>query len=134
MEDGTFSPNTHHDEECRDLFCDELRMRALDDADCPVWQLAHLETNHSTGQSFEVLGEPVSKLIVGSRHFVEVVVFSMAYGREGSGMVPEMWDKLLWECVWPYLVQLPRVGMIRGIVGRMASSSSFSDERTDGPQ
>ena len=28
---------------------------------------------------------------------------SMACGREGSGMVPKMWDKPLWEGVWPYL-------------------------------
>ena len=34
------------DEECRALFCDidlhVLRMHALYDAECPVWQLAHL--------------------------------------------------------------------------------------------
>ena len=29
--------------------------------------------------------------------------FSMTCGREGSGMVPEMWDKPLCESVWPYL-------------------------------
>ena len=27
----------------------------------------------------------------------------MACGREGSGMVPKMWDTSLWERVWPYL-------------------------------
>ena len=31
--------------------------------------------------------------------------FSMTCGREGSCMVPEMWDKPLWEIVWPYLDQ-----------------------------
>ena len=29
--------------------------------------------------------------------------FSMTSGREGSGMVPEMWDKPLWGGVYPYL-------------------------------
>ena len=29
--------------------------------------------------------------------------FSMTSGREGSGMVPEMWDKPLWKGVCPYL-------------------------------
>ena len=44
--------------------------------------------NHSIGQSFEVRGESVSRLIVGS------IVVSMTCGREGSGMVPELWSKL----------------------------------------
>ena len=26
----------------------------------------------------------------------------MACGREGSGVVSKMWDKPLWERVWPY--------------------------------
>ena len=39
------------DEECRILFCNidlqELRMRALYDVECPVWQLAHLRDQSS---------------------------------------------------------------------------------------
>ena len=27
----------------------------------------------------------------------------MTCGREGSGMVPELWGKLLWEKVWPQI-------------------------------
>ena len=33
----------------------------------------------------------------------EEVVVSMTLGREGSGMVPEMWYKPLWKGVCPYL-------------------------------
>ena len=29
-------------------------------------------------------------------------MFSMTCGREGSGVVPELWGKPLWEKVWPY--------------------------------
>ena len=40
------------DEECRILFCNidlkELRMRALHDVECPVWQLAHLRDSTET--------------------------------------------------------------------------------------
>ena len=40
------------DEECRILFCNidlqELRMRALYDVECPVWQLAHLRDSTDT--------------------------------------------------------------------------------------
>ena len=40
------------DEECRILFCNidlqELRMRALYDVECPVWQLAHLRDSTET--------------------------------------------------------------------------------------
>ena len=40
------------DEECRILFCNidlqELRMRALYDVECPVWQLAHLRDSKET--------------------------------------------------------------------------------------
>ena len=32
-----------------------------------------------------------------------VVVFNDLRPREGSGMVPEMWDKPLWRGVCPYL-------------------------------
>ena len=47
------------DEECRALFCDidlhELRMRPLYDAECPVWQLAHLRDSAEveTDRSFK---------------------------------------------------------------------------------
>ena len=47
------------DEECRTLFCDidlhEIRMRALDDVECPVWQLAHLRDSieMETDRSFK---------------------------------------------------------------------------------
>ena len=47
------------DEECRALFCDidldELHMRALYDADCAVWQLAHLRDHAEieTARSFK---------------------------------------------------------------------------------
>ena len=36
------------------------------------------------------------------RDLCEIVV-SMTCGREGSGMVPELWGKPLWEKVWPHL-------------------------------
>ena len=35
----------------------------------------------------------------------------MTCGREGSSMVPEMWDKPLWEGVWPYLDPWDSVGL-----------------------
>ena len=37
--------------------------------------------NCSIGQSFEVLGEPVSRLTFGPRHFVEVLVFNGLWPR-----------------------------------------------------
>ena len=37
-----------------------------------------------------------------ARGFCEIVV-SMTCGRDGSGMVPELLGKPLWEKVWPYL-------------------------------
>ena len=56
----------------------------------------------------------------------------MACGREGSGMVPKMMERPLWEGVWPSLdpwdsvAQPPRIGTLQGSMGPMASSSSFS--------
>ena len=43
-------------------------------------------------------GELVLRLTIGPRPVVQV-----AFGREGSGMVPQMWKMPLWEIVWPSL-------------------------------
>ena len=42
------------------------------------------------------------RLTFGSR-FVWNLSISMACGREGSVMVRKMWERLLWEGVWPYV-------------------------------
>ena len=67
------------------------------------------------------------------------IVVSMTCGREGSGMVPELWGKPLWEqllalfgpvrqCASAHSVHL--IGTFQGSMGRMASSSSPLSRRS----
>ena len=92
-----------------------------------LWEEHLKRPNCSIGQSFEVLRESVSRLTSFSRHFVEVVGFQWL----AAERVPKMWVRPQWEGVWPYLTrgtvcvyaQPPRIGMFRGSMGRMASSS-----------
>ena len=47
----------------------------------------------SIGQGSEVFGEPLSRLIVGSRLFVKLAF---------NGLVPKMWDKPVGRCLAPF--------------------------------
>ena len=67
----------------------------------------------------------------------------MACGREGSGMVPKMWDKPLWERIWPYLnpwdsVRLRTASTHWNLPKKYGPHGELfffpSEERADGPQ
>ena len=57
-------------------------------------------------------------------------------------MVPDMWKMPLGEIVWPYLDPLDSVRLrtasthwnVQGSMDHMVSSSSFFEERANGPQ
>ena len=97
-----------------------------------LWEEHLKDPRCSIGQSFEVLGDSVSRLTVGSRHFVESWFFqwpaaerAQAWcrrcGRDRCGkLFCLVWTRGI-VCVY---AQLPRIGTFRESMGRMASSSS----------
>ena len=87
-------------------------------------------------KALEKLGDSVSRMIGGPRHFVEVVVFNGLRPRCqkcGTHRCEKVFG-LVWArgivCV---CAQPPRIGKFREVWGRVASSSSSLKE-TDGPQ
>ena len=53
--------------------------------------------NRSLGQSVELLGEPLLRLVIGSKRLVE------SRCCVGTEILQEVWEKPIWEGAWPCL-------------------------------